>query len=137
MIRLALPEASPGRVLELSSRPSRTANAPNDQTAEPQLDRLIEHIFRQLDSPARVMELYYWSREPQLLEIIRSIIAMPAQSREQLEAFLSMAGDPATIAASIDKNGRLSLTSSHVVDALDLIREERVAMVPEIVHRTH
>ena len=121
----------------MSSRPSRTANAPNDQTAEPELDRLIEHIFRQLDSPARVMELYYWSREPQLLEIIRSIIAMPEQTREKLEAFLSMAGDAETIAASIDDTGRLSLTSSHVVDALDLIREERVAMVPEIVHRTH
>jgi hypothetical protein len=121
----------------MSSRPSRTANAPNDQTAEPELDRLIEHIFRQLDSPARVMELYYWSREPQVLEIIRSIIAMPAPTREKLEAFLSMAGDPETIAASIDNAGRLSLTSSHVVDALDLIREERVAMVPEIVHRTH
>jgi hypothetical protein len=62
---------------------------------------------------------------------------MPAQAREKLEAFLSMAGDPQTIAASIDKTGRLSLTSSHVVDALDLMREERVAMVPEIVHRTH
>jgi hypothetical protein len=121
----------------MSSRPSRTANAPNDQNAEPDLDKLVEHIFRQLDSPARVIELYYWSREPQLLEVIRSIIAMPAQTREKLEAFLSMAGDPEAIAASIDNAGRLTLTSSHVADALDLIREERVAMVPEIVHRTH
>jgi hypothetical protein len=125
-------------------RPSRNANsnAQNDpdlngENHGPSLEALVELIIRQLDSPARVMELYYWSREPQLLDIIRSVIAMPEQTREKLEAFLSMAGDPETITAALDNSGRLSLTSSHVTDALDLMREERVAMVPEIVHRTH
>jgi hypothetical protein len=107
------------------------------QSLAPKLETLVEQIIRQLDSPARVIELYYWSCEPQLLDMIRAIIAMPAPAREKLEAFLSMAGDPETIAASIDRSGRLILTSSHVVDALDLLREERVAMVPENVHRTH
>jgi hypothetical protein len=123
-------------------RPSRNASVHNGADPDgadrgPGLEQLVELIMRQLDSPARVIELYYWSREPQLLDIIRSVIAMPEQTREKLEAFLSMAGDPETIAATLDNAGRLSLTSSHVADALDLMREERVAMVPEIVHRTH
>src|SRR5580704_14539201 len=122
-------------------RPSRNAGAQNGPELDgedhgPSIEKLVELIIRQLDSPARVMELYYWSREPQLLDIIRSVIAMPEQTREKLEAFLSMAGDPETITATLDNSGRLSLTSSQVTDALDLMRDERVAMIPEIVHRT-
>jgi hypothetical protein len=123
-------------------RPSRNAGAQNGPELDgedhgPSIEKLVELIIRQLDSPARVMELYYWSREPQLLDIIRSIIAMPEQTREKLEAFMSMAGSPETIAATLDNSGRLTLTSAHVTDALDLMREDRAAMVPEIIHRTH
>jgi hypothetical protein len=104
---------------------------------EPALDTLVERLLRQLDSPARVIELYYWSRERNLLDIMRSVVAMPARTREALETFLAMVADPETIVATMDSAGRLSLTSPRIGQALDLLSEERSAMVPEIVHRTH
>jgi hypothetical protein len=116
---------------------SQAMNEPGTEEREPDLQKLVEQIFRQLDSPARVMELYYWSREPGLLDIIRSIIAMPAHTRDALEAFLTMAGDPETVAAGIDNAGRLTLSSPQIGQAIELIREDHAGMVPEIAHSTH
>jgi len=104
---------------------------------EPSLEELLERVIRQLDSPARVIELCYWSRERNLLDIMRAVVAMTETAREALEAFLSMAGEPENIAATLDPTGRLTLASPKVAQALDLLREDRNAMAPEIVHRTH
>jgi len=119
------------------SRLPRNSSEHDTGDREPDLDRLVERVVRELDSPARVIELYYWSRERHLLDIMRSIVAMSAPTREALDAFLAMAADPETIVASLDGSGRLSLSSPQVADALDLMREDRVAMVPEIAHSTH
>lgn len=104
---------------------------------EPNLDLLLERVVRQLNSPARVIELCYLSRERNLLDIMRAVVAMPERAREALEAFLSMASDPEKIVATLEGSGRLTLTSPQVAEALDLLSDERNAMVPEIAHRTH
>lgn len=109
----------------------------NSCDREPSLEELLERMVRQLDSPARVIELCYWSRERNLLDIMRAVVAMPETAREALEAFLSMAGEPEKIVATLDTTGRLTLASPQVAQALDLLREDRNAMAPEIVHRTH
>ncbi len=119
------------------SRLPRRRNTKNSCDREPSLEEVLDCVVRQLDSPARVIELCYWSRERNLLDIIRAVVAMPETAREALEAFLSMAGEPAQIAASLDATGRLTLASPQVAQALDLLREDRNAMAPEIVHRTH
>jgi hypothetical protein len=112
-------------------------NTSKSSDDEPSLDELLERVVRQLDSPARVIELCYWSRERNLLDIMRAVVAMPATAREALEAFLSMAGEPEKILATLDTTGRLTLASPQVAQALDLLREDRNAMAPEIAHRTH
>jgi hypothetical protein len=63
---------------------------------------------------SRLLELYYFSREPDILEIMRAIAALPEETRASLEAFLAMSPDPAAVAARLDGAGRLTLSSSQV-----------------------
>ena len=119
------------------SRPTRKRAARKGCGEEPDLDLLLERVIRQLDSPARVIELAYFSRERNLLDIMRAVVAMPQRVREALDAFLAMASEPEKIVATLEGSGRLTLTSPQAAQALDLLREERNAMVPEIAHRTH
>jgi hypothetical protein len=106
------------------------------RSSEPELAELVGRLM-QRESPARLLELYYLSLEPELLDIMRAIIAMSAQSRETLEAFLALAGNPESITANVDGNGRLTLTSSHVAEAVDLMTDTRSLVAPELAHSTH
>ena len=63
---------------------------------------------------SRLLELYYFSREPDVLEIMRAIAALPEEARASLEAFLVMSQDPAAVAAKWDGAGRLTLSSPQV-----------------------
>ena len=65
---------------------------------------------------SRLLELFYFSREPDVLEIMRAIAALPEETRASLEAFLflAMSQDPAAIAARWDGAGRLTLSSPQV-----------------------
>ena len=67
---------------------------------------------------ALLRELYYWSSEPGFLEIIRTLAAMPESGRAAVEAFVSMAHDPASILASLDPAGRLTMTSPQVAQTI-------------------
>jgi hypothetical protein len=71
---------------------------------------------------ARFMELYYWSQEPGLLEIIRAVSAMPESAREALESFVAMGGDPGSVVASWTPGGRLSLEARGVGETLAVIK---------------
>ena len=57
------------------------------------MGEVVNHIIDRCDHP-RLMELYYWTQEPGLLEIIRAIAAMPDSGREALESFFRLGGDP-------------------------------------------
>jgi hypothetical protein len=87
---------------------------------KPKLPDVVGRIVEKCD-PARVMELYYWSREPGLLEVIRAIAAMPEDGREALESFFAVAGDPSTVAATWEQSGRLTLESNSLGEALQVI----------------
>jgi hypothetical protein len=63
---------------------------------------------------SHVLELHYWSREPGMLDIIRTLIAMPEVTRASVEAFCAIAHDPGAIAADLDAAGRLTLTSAQI-----------------------
>ncbi len=47
----------------------------------------------------RMLELYYWSQEPGLLEIIRAILALPPDAQEALRSFLAAAAPASVIVA--------------------------------------
>ena len=88
---------------------------------DPKLPDVLTQIVAKCD-PGRVMELYYWSREPGLLDIMRAIGAMPEASREALESFFALVGDPQSVAATWETSGRLSLESRNLGETLAVAR---------------
>ena len=82
---------------------------------------IISQIVARCD-PARMMELYYWSQEPGLLEIMRAIACMPEATREALESFIAISGNPESVVASWGATGRLSLESRGVGETLSVIK---------------
>ena len=87
---------------------------------EPKLPDVLTQIVAKSD-PGRLMELYYWSQEPGLLNIIRAISALPEAGRQALESFFALAEDPQSVVATWESTGRLSLESRSLGEALAVI----------------
>jgi hypothetical protein len=85
------------------------------------LSDVIASIQRNEDWP-RILELYYWSCEPGVLDLIRTLMAMPERTRASLEAFCAMAHEPGVISGELDAAGRLILTSVHLNQAVAILR---------------
>ena len=85
-------------------------------------DDVIAELRAEQCDPARIRELYYWSREPGFLEIVRTFAAMPEAARAAIEAFVSIAHDPSSITATWDLAGRLTLTSPQVGQAIAIVQ---------------
>jgi hypothetical protein len=83
--------------------------------------RLVDSILAERGA-ARLIELYYWSREPGVLEMIRAIATMSDEARAALEVFLAMSNDPGAIAAHWGGSGQLTLTSPQADQAVAVIR---------------
>jgi hypothetical protein len=83
---------------------------------------ILAALVAQDRDPTLMIEMYYWSREPGMLDIIRAIAAMPEESRASVEAFLTMSHEPASIAADWDGAGRLTLSSPQVDQTMAIIR---------------
>lgn len=82
--------------------------------------RLIRTLVAGCGSTAAVLELYYWSREPGMIEMMRGVIAMPEQTRAALEAFIALARDPKSIEANLNPAGALTLSSPETSKTLAL-----------------
>ena len=97
---------------------------PRRPTNNTQLDVASKDILTGLvaEEPTRFFEMYYWSREPGMLEVMRAIMGMSESSRAALEAFLTMSQEPALIAANWDRKGSLTLTSPQVGHTVAMIR---------------
>jgi hypothetical protein len=105
-------------------KPNHADRRSNEDAAEneTQLREIIEAIIVDCGSPARVLELYYWSQESDLWEMIRSLMNLPPPVRTTLSAFLMMATDRDQVSARIGQYGELTLFSGHVADALAIVR---------------
>jgi len=79
---------------------------------DPATERLIRTLVSGCGSPAEALELYYWSREPGLIEVIRGIATMPEDTRAAIEAFIALARDAKSIKAELDARGVLTLASA-------------------------
>jgi hypothetical protein len=113
------------------------AAPPRRKTA---MDPLLETVVRRIESPERMLELLYWSREPELLDAMRVIAAMPAAAQAKLCAFLAMAADAPSIKAEFDGAGKLTLSSPQIAAALAEvveIRETRIEINPDFAPRIH
>jgi hypothetical protein len=49
---------------------------------------LIGTLVAECRNPERLIELYYWSTEPELLMLIRKLASLSREAREQLELLL-------------------------------------------------
>lgn len=54
----------------------------------------LQRLIQEHDDPASLLELYYWSKEPGLLECVRAFLQAPAEVRTILQDLL-----PATAAS--------------------------------------
>ena len=89
--------------------------------SEPQRTaKLLRSILAECGD-ARLLELYYFSREPDMLDIMRAIAALPEDARAALEAFLAVSHEPAAITAKWDGAGRLTLASPQVGQTMAII----------------
>jgi hypothetical protein len=91
------------------------------QTAPEPVNK-VRAVLRELvevcPHPTRLLELYYWSAEPELLQTLHRYISMPEQPREALRAFLTMVEDsPDSVRVHVSRNGDVTL-SSHVIAQL-------------------
>ena len=84
------------------------------------MPEVVGHIVSRCDH-ARLMELYYWTQEPGLLEIIRAVAGMSEGGREALESFFRLGGDPQTVSANWETDGRLVLESDNLGRALEVV----------------
>lgn len=67
-----------------------------------------------------MLELCYWSKEPGLVEIIRSIARMPEETRAAIEAFIVLARDAKSVSADLDRRGVLTLSSAEAAKTIAL-----------------
>jgi hypothetical protein len=85
-------------------------------------ERLIQTLAHGCDTPAKMLELYYWSKEPGLIEVIRGIAAMREEVRAAIEAFIVLAGDARSASADLDGRGVLTLASAEAAKTAALAR---------------
>jgi DNA-binding transcriptional regulator/RsmH inhibitor MraZ len=107
----------------------------NQLRGQENLRRVVREMIRQIENPARVIELYYWSQEKHLCEMLRAIATMRPETRVLLEAFFSAASRADRIVASIDAAGRLTLSSPEVDDTLGFAVDLELNRAPD--HRAH
>ena len=82
------------------------------QIGDPGKAELADILCTLLDGEnrARLLELHYWSEEPQLLEIMRVVAGLTDETRGALRTFLARASDPQEITAIGGLPGQLTLS---------------------------
>jgi hypothetical protein len=81
----------------------------NGLRGESGTERTVEYLIATAE-PSRLFELYYWSREPELLEIVRACACLPEAQRRLIASFFSSMGGSELVAASRKDEGQLVLS---------------------------
>jgi hypothetical protein len=83
------------------------------------LVQLLHRLANNCKNPARLIELYYWSREPELAEIMREIVALPDDEKATLHAFFRLAeGGGEAVTVTVGAEGDVTLSSPGVTRIL-------------------
>lgn len=69
---------------------------------------VIKIIAASEGDASRLLEMYYWTREPGIVDLIRAYLELPDRAQRQLGGFLRKY-KPQSIITSIDEQGRLVL----------------------------
>ena len=89
-----------------------------DEELGTDLGRVVQSLIAEAGNNTRLLECYYWSEEPGLLEMIRTFLAMPIAAQTVLRAFFAAAVVPRSITASLDATGALTLCSPEAAPIL-------------------
>lgn len=102
------------------------------------MPEVVNQILSRCDH-ARLLELYYWSQEPWLLEIIRAVAGTNDAAREALQSFFALGGDPQHVNVTWASTGKLYLESldstqisavAQYVPSDDLVDRSRASLRP-------
>jgi hypothetical protein len=95
---------------------------PNSRLRDPRSRKILESILADCTDSSYLIELYYWTREPGMLDLIRAIAALPEETRSALEAFFAMSHESGSVAAKWDAAGRLTLASPQVGQTMAIMQ---------------
>jgi hypothetical protein len=88
-----------------------------DRPEEPHPAGVLKRLVEECPHPARLVELFYWSAEHELAEVMRQYVGLSADVRAALHAFLMLAKDkPASVTVRIATNGELTFSSPAVAE---------------------
>ena len=83
-----------------------------DRPDGPPLTGVLKRIVEECPHPARLIELYYWSAEHELAEVMRQYIALTPEVRAALHAFLLLVKDePGSVTVEIAANGEMTFSA--------------------------
>jgi hypothetical protein len=88
-----------------SNRSAGVRGEPDSQTWE-----ILKSLVSGAADASELLEMYYWTREPGIVELIRAYLDMPDRAQRHLSGFL-LKNRPQTVSTVIDQQGRLVLTS--------------------------
>jgi hypothetical protein len=81
------------------------------------LTGVLKRIVEECPSPARLIELYYWSAEHELAEVMRQYIALSPEVRAALHGFLMLVKDePRSVTVQIGENGEMTFSAPAAVE---------------------
>ena len=92
---------------------------------------ILLSMSMETENPALLLELHYWSLEPDALQSLRFFLGMSAEARQTLGAFQALAADPQSVQAQMHETGAVTLVCTEprrIVGASEQRREvgERV-----------
>jgi hypothetical protein len=97
----------------------------DEQSSE--LAEIIWALVVERGNPSQVLELLYWSEEPGFFELIRSLAALPPETRDALQAFFADTNNPLTITAAADRRDRLTLLAGEPKQLTSFRKSARLA----------
>ncbi len=83
-------------------------DADDDSPRNDEVRDVIKTIINDGADTSRLLELYYWTREPGIVELIRAYLDLPERTQRTLSTYL-LNGRPKAITATFDAQGRLVL----------------------------
>ncbi len=106
-------------MLKKASMKRRASQKQRLSATERSLRTLLKRLATTCGDPAHLVELYYWSAEPELIQALRRYITLPDASRNALLAFLAMTADcPETVEVTVSHEGDVTLYSRAVREVM-------------------
>lgn len=105
----------------------------SENSDAPELAAVLKSLVEQCQDPGRLMELYYWSAEHDLLDVMRQFIALSPGVRAKLHGFLMLVKDaPGSVTAEIGETGELTFSAPVAAELAKQLTNS--ADAPPILH---